>query len=140
MPEFSGEIWTATPGFDQTVDICSTRLLLKGKPMVLDVPCGKGEALRRLRRRHKIVGVGVDYSDRYIALARDETERAGLRSITFQQGDGACLAFGDGVFDICLSIGGPLCVSPDPSAFEAPDMPALLGNLREQARVVRKGG
>lgn len=45
---------------------------------VLDVGCGNGETLMRLAREKNCTGVGLDFSEKMVALARHTSERDGL--------------------------------------------------------------
>jgi ubiquinone/menaquinone biosynthesis C-methylase UbiE len=45
---------------------------------VLDVGCGNGETLMRLAREKHCTGVGLDFSEKMIGLARASSERDGL--------------------------------------------------------------
>lgn len=45
---------------------------------VLDVGCGNGETLKRLAREKECTGVGLDFSEQMITLARDTSAHEGL--------------------------------------------------------------
>jgi len=51
---------------------------------VLDLGCGNGETLMKLAREKKCTGVGLDFSEQMIALARNTSEREGLAEVRFQ--------------------------------------------------------
>src|SRR5688572_1360246 len=96
------EIETATPGFDRTIELCRSHLELDASTTILDVPCGAGEALVRLKASHGISGVGVDLTD--------VIERAAAKAtagISFVRADGRSIPFADERFDVVLCIGGP---------------------------------
>src|SRR5262245_32682486 len=61
---------------------------------VLDVACGPGFLTMAFaaRCRH---AVGVDATEPFLAMARVEAERRGLRNVEFRAGDAERLAFGD---------------------------------------------
>ena len=70
----------------------------------------------------------LDYSTDMMAGAQKRAEAAGIKNITFCQGDVGALPFADESFDIVLSLNG----------FHAfPDKPAAY---RETYRVLKKGG
>jgi SAM-dependent methyltransferase len=46
--------------------------------------------------------VGVDATDKFLALARAEADRRGLRNLTYQGADAAHLPLADGTFDIVV--------------------------------------
>lgn len=129
------QISTATPGFEQTIEICRTRLDLTRDDLVLDVPCGRGEALVRLAASHDIRGVGVDLGDAFEAAAAKSTNRIG-----FVKADGRTLPYPDGHFDVVLCIGGPTCLSPVIEEHQAPTREELQENLDELVRVLKPGG
>jgi SAM-dependent methyltransferase len=129
------QISTATPGFEQTIEICRTRLDLGRDAFVLDVPCGRGEALVRLAASHDIRGVGVDLGEVVEAAAAKGTSR-----ISFIEADARSLQFPDGHFDVVLCIGGPTCISPAIAQRQAPSAEELQENLDELMRVLRPGG
>ena len=70
----------------------------------------------------------LDYSADMMASAQKRAEAAGIRNVTFLQGDVGALPFGDGQFDVVLSLNG----------FHAfPDKEAAY---RETFRVLKPGG
>ena len=70
----------------------------------------------------------LDYSPDMMAQAREKAERLGLKNVAFKQGDVGALPYGDGSFDIVLSLNG----------FHAfPDKEAAY---RETFRVLKPGG
>ncbi len=48
----------------------------------------------------------LDYSADMMNAARKKAEAAGIKNITFRQGDVGALPFADGTFDIVLSMNG----------------------------------
>lgn len=48
----------------------------------------------------------LDYSPDMMAQAREKAERLGLKNVAFEQGDVGALPYGDGSFDIVLSLNG----------------------------------
>ena len=129
------QISTATPGFEQTIEICRTRLDLAQEDFVLDVPCGHGEALVRLAASHDIRGVGVDLGEAVETATAKSTSR-----ISFLKADARSLQFPDDQFDVVLCIGGPMNISPAISQRQAPSAEQLQENLNELMRVLRPGG
>lgn len=70
----------------------------------------------------------LDYSPDMMAQAREKAERLGLKNVALEQGDVGALPYGDGSFDIVLSLNG----------FHAfPDKEAAY---RETFRVLKPGG
>lgn len=68
---------------------------------ILDAGCGSG-AITRLFAEHfpDSQVVGVDRQSGYIAYARERAERAGLRNVTFEEGDVYSLPFANASFDV----------------------------------------
>jgi ubiquinone/menaquinone biosynthesis C-methylase UbiE len=94
---------------------------------VLEVGCGTGAVTRLLARRPGVAeAVGVDPSPVFIAKAGELA--AGLDNLSFEEGDGRALRFGDGDFDVvvCHTV---LCHVPEPERV-----------LTEALRVLRPGG
>ena len=130
--------YSFTKGTDQEVDFLVGCLGLGPGARILDVGCGPGRHAHALGRRGFEV-VGVDISERFVALAREATP-AGA-AVTFQRADARVLAF-DGEFDavisLCqgafgLSAGGPV---GSESLLLDPDRAVLEG----MARALRPGG
>ena len=94
---------------------------------VLEVGCGTGAVTRLLARRPGVAdAVGVDPSPVFVAKAG--ALAAELSNISFEEGDGRALRFGDGDFDVvvCHTV---LCHVPEPERV-----------LTEAFRVLRAGG
>lgn len=96
---------------------------------LLEVPVGTGvltmPVYKALPRAEVIC---LDYSRAMLAKARSRAERMGMHNVHFQQGDVGALPFGDGSFDLVLSLNG----------FHAfPDKEAAY---RETLRVLKPGG
>ena len=68
---------------------------------VLDVACGPG-FLTMTFAEYCAQAVGVDATDKFLALARAEAGQRGLQNLTFQRGDAEHLPFADGTFDIVV--------------------------------------
>ncbi|GAI30968.1 unnamed protein product, partial [marine sediment metagenome] len=67
---------------------------------VLEIGCGKGTTACFLARRYTCNVVGIDLSDKMIALAKREAEAEKLvRKVKFLVADGKCLPFLDSAFD-----------------------------------------
>jgi ubiquinone/menaquinone biosynthesis C-methylase UbiE len=66
---------------------------------VLDVACGPGFLTMAFAARCRQV-VGVDATEPFLAMARAEAERRGLRNIEFRSGNAEQLPLGDGGFDL----------------------------------------
>ena len=107
---------------------------LSGVPMdfsgkLLEVPVGTGVLTMPVYKDLPEAEITcLDYSADMMNAARKKAESAGIRNITFLQGDVGALPFDDESFDIVLSLNG----------FHAfPDKEAAY---RETNRVLKKGG
>ena len=107
---------------------------LSGVPMdfsgkLLEVPVGTGVLTMPIYKDLPETEITcLDYSADMMNAARKKAESAGIRNITFLQGDVGALPFDDESFDIVLSLNG----------FHAfPDKEAAY---RETNRVLKKGG
>ena len=96
---------------------------------LLEVPVGTGVLTMPVYRELPEADITcLDYSADMMAAARRRAEAAGIRNITFRQGDVGALPFADGSFDLVLSLNG----------FHAfPDKDAAF---RETCRVLKRGG
>lgn len=68
---------------------------------VLDLACGPGYLTLALAERAARV-VGVDVTDRFLAMARAEARRRGLRNVALVPGDVERLPFPGGAFDLAV--------------------------------------
>ena len=107
---------------------------LSGVPMdfsgkLLEVPVGTGVLTMPVYRELPDAEITcLDYSADMMNAAKQKADRAGIKNITFLQGDVGALPFDDESFDIVLSLNG----------FHAfPDKEAAY---RETYRVLKKGG
>lgn len=107
---------------------------LSGIPMdftgkLLEVPVGTGVLTMPVYRELPDAEITcLDYSADMMNAAKQKADRAGIKNITFLQGDVGALPFPDESFDIVLSLNG----------FHAfPDKEAAY---RETYRVLKKGG
>jgi SAM-dependent methyltransferase len=126
--------YSFTMGTEQEVGFLVDQLGLTAGMRVLDVGCGPGRHAHALARRD-IEVVGVDISERFIALAR-ETAPAGA-PVTFERADARALRFAsefDAVISLCQGAfglsGGAGAGSLDPDR-------AVLDGM---ARALRPGG
>ena len=128
--------YSFTKGTEQEVDFLVEQLGLPPGARVLDVGCGPGRHAHALARRGFEV-VGVDISDRFLALAR-EGSPAGA-SVTFERADARALTF-DAAFDAVLS----LCQGAFGLSGGGDEAPAPLDPdrsvLEGMARALRPGG
>ena len=126
--------YSFTKGTDQEVDFLVDALGLAPGARILDVGCGPGRHALALGRRGFEV-VGVDISERFIALAQQNTP--GGVAVTFERADARALAY-DSEFDAVISLcqgafglsGGEGVASLDPDR-------AVLDGI---ARSLRPGG
>jgi ubiquinone/menaquinone biosynthesis C-methylase UbiE len=95
---------------------------------ILDVPCGGGITLRRLRPGQRVRYVAADSSPAMLARARRYAGACGNPAVEFAECDIESMPFGDGEFDLVVCFSGLHCL-PDPAAA-----------VREMARCVRPGG
>src|SRR5262245_46384628 len=88
----------------RTVD----RLELRGGERVLDVCCGSGAsalaAARKVGARGSVLG--VDLSEKLLALARAKAEREGLANVAFRRGDMLELGVPAASFDAVVCVFG----------------------------------
>ena len=96
---------------------------------LLEVPVGTGVLTMPVYRDLPNAEITcLDYSADMMGAAKQKAEFAGIKNVTFLQGDVGALPFPDGSFDIVLSLNG----------FHAfPDKEAAY---RETYRVLKKGG
>jgi ubiquinone/menaquinone biosynthesis C-methylase UbiE len=104
--------------------------LLRPGDRVLDVACGSGSSVLPAAEQVGPDGrvLGVDVSDRLLALCRVKAERAGLDNVELRVGDMRELDFPARSFDAVLLVFG---------LFMVPDMPALA---RDLWKLVKPGG
>lgn len=86
----------------QEVDFVVKATRLKPEDRILDLACGHGRHSIELARRGFNHVVGVDYSEPFIAKAKDDAQKAGL-DVEFQTGDMKNLPFED-QFDVVLHL------------------------------------
>ena len=97
-----------------------------GGERVLDIACGSGNAALVAARRNADV-TGIDYVPALIERAKARAQAEGTK-IDFRVGDAQDLPFGDGSFDVVVSVFG---------AMFAPDQQRTASEI---ARVTRAGG
>ncbi|MFA1674625.1 class I SAM-dependent methyltransferase [Rhizobium mongolense] len=85
---------------------------------VLDIGCGAGQSTREAARV-AVQGdaLGVDTSLEMIEVARRRSNEAGLRNVTFEQGDAQHHAFPAASFDLCISRFGVMFFADPAAAF-----------------------
>jgi len=130
-PAAGGALWRAGMGTDLRL-LYATADEIGRQPAgsrVLDVPSGGGVALRGLRPGQQVAYVAADISqrmlDRTAAAAR---ERGVADQVSTSLADVGALPFGDGSFDLVVSLTGLHCF-PDPRRA-----------VHEMGRVLRPGG
>lgn len=95
---------------------------------ILDVPCGGGITVSRLRPDQRVRYVAADISPAMLTRARRHGGAGGNAAVEFVECDITGMPFGDGEFDLVVCFSGLHCL-PDPAAA-----------VREMARCVRPGG
>jgi len=125
--------YSFTRGTEQEVAFLVHALGLDPGARILDVGCGPGRHAHALARRGFPV-VGVDISERFVALARDGAP-AGT-AVAFERADARSLRF-EAEFDTVISLcQGAFGLAGGPGAALDPDRPVLDG----MARALRPGG
>ena len=126
--------YSFTKGTEQEVGFLADQLGLSPGMRVLDVGCGPGRHAHALGRRGVEV-VGVDISERFVALAREATPPGS--PVTFERVDARALPF-ESEFDAVISLcQGAFGLSDgDGSRSLDPDRAVLDG----MARALRPGG
>jgi cyclopropane fatty-acyl-phospholipid synthase-like methyltransferase len=117
-----------TPGAAETVE----RIYDVAKPdegsLLLDVACGKGEAMCTLAERSGCRVVGVDLWPIFFPHVRRKIEQRGVRpNVRLVRADGKRLPARESTFDAAYCIGAPSIVG-------------LEDCIREMARTVKPGG
>jgi ubiquinone/menaquinone biosynthesis C-methylase UbiE len=102
------------------------RLGIQPGMRVLDVACGSGNLAIPAAKRGAVV-TGVDIAPNLVAQARARAAAEGITA-TFDEGDAEALPYGDGSFDIVMTMYGAM-FAPRPDVTAA-----------ELARVCRSGG
>lgn len=95
---------------------------------ILDVPCGGGITLRRLREDQNIRYVAADVAPSMLARARRRVPSLTDGRVEFVECDITRMPFQDGEFDLAVCFSGLHCL-PDPA-----------GAVSEIARCLRPGG
>ncbi len=134
--------YSFTKGTEQEVDFLFAALGLTPGARVLDVGCGPGRHAHALGRRG-IEVVGLDISERFVALARENTppgapvrfERADARALWFESEFDAAISLCQGAFGLS---DGPRSTSRGGGGEPAPLDPdrAVLGGM---ARALKPG-
>lgn len=130
-PTAGGALWRAGVGSDLQL-LYDTAAEIGRQPAgsrVLDVPSGGGVALRALRPGQGVRYVAADISPRMLARTMAAARARGVADqVEPRETDVSALPFGDGTFDLVVSLTGLHCF-PDPRR-------AVL----EMGRVLRPGG
>lgn len=117
-----------TPGAAETVEIIAEAVQPTEDTLMLDMPCGKGEAAAVLAGRFACRILAADIFDPFIHLSAAKAWFFNLRDlVTVIRADGRRLPAREGAFDAAYSIGGPSIIGLDDC-------------LRELARAVKPGG
>lgn len=124
--------YSFTKGTEQEVQFLVDALGLAPRVRVLDVGCGPGRHAHALGRRGIEVH-GVDISERFVALAREDAPPGA----TFERLDARTMAF-DAEFDLALSLCQGAFGLPDPGG--TAEAVAGADVLAGMARAVRPGG
>ena len=102
---------------------------IQGNENILDICCGSGEMTLALQKRLDQGGqaIGIDFSEKMLALAGQKAEKAGL-SIPFLFQDAQALEFQDECFDKTVN------------AFALRNVADIPRTLSEMHRVLKRGG
>jgi ubiquinone/menaquinone biosynthesis C-methylase UbiE len=95
---------------------------------ILDVPCGGGIALRKLRPDQKVRYIAVDISEAMLERAARRADAQGLEQVEFTHADMLALPFEDNTADVVLSFSGVHMVDDPKRA------------VRELTRCLKPGG
>ena len=95
---------------------------------VLDVACGTGVTTITAARKVDITVTGLDITPQLLIKADEEAKFAGIKNITWKEGDAENLSFPDNSFDLVLSSFGHM-FAPRPEAVS-----------QELVRVTKVGG
>jgi SAM-dependent methyltransferase len=99
-------------GLGETSEDIVDALVARGLPgsSVLELGCGFGALTQELVRRGASSAVGVDLSPRMVQLAKVMAEESGLKSVTYELGDGAVARLRRSDFVVLDNV---LCCYPD---------------------------
>jgi SAM-dependent methyltransferase len=128
--------YSFTKGTEQEVDALAGALALEPGQRVLDVGCGPGRHAHALARRGLEV-VGVDISERFVALAREGAPPGA----TFVRADARELAYDrafDAVISLCQGAFGLVGAGPGTRSGPGVDPDGVV--LAGMARALRPGG
>ncbi len=95
---------------------------------ILDLPCGSGTAMLRLRPDQRVRYVGVDISGPMLQRARRRIPASQRDRVEIVEGSIERMPFGDGEFDLCICFNGLHCIRHPADA------------VAEMARCLRPGG
>lgn len=95
---------------------------------ILDVPCGGGVTITRLRPAQSVRYVAMDISAGMLEHARRRIRPEQHDTVEFVEASIEAIPFGDAAFDLCVCFNGLHCL-PDPAAA-----------IAEIARILKPGG
>ncbi|AMV22355.1 SAM-dependent methyltransferase [Planctomyces sp. SH-PL14] len=125
-------LWNAPVSAEKMAEVFETLELRPGQS-VLDVGCGSGEVLIRLRERSPLRGLGIDLSAERIREARQRADgRVDAGEVRFLEADARTLEIDPASVDLALCLGST-------HAFELGDG-AYAAALRRLRRWVIPGG
>lgn len=112
-----------------TMEAVYDRMRLRPGARVVDLGCGKAEALIRLIERYDVRGIGIDRNPRFIAAARDRAAGSvGAEALELRTCDIADLHAAPASFDAALCLGSTSMY------------PSLRRAVRAAADLVKPGG
>lgn len=133
----TGALWASRAAtFERTTAAYNAHLLaaaeLTPTSAVLDVGCGSGDTTRAAARvADDGLVLGLDLSERLLAVAREATARAGLVHVRYERADAQVHPLAEGGYDVVLSRFGAMFFADPVAAFTN-----LRRTLRPQGRLV----
>jgi ubiquinone/menaquinone biosynthesis C-methylase UbiE len=123
-----GRLAICNPIGEATLDVCLELLASGPEDTVIDIGCGKGEALIRLAERHRAQGVGLDLNPEFLRRAEEEAAARVPGLVTFHLIDASQYPAKPEAYAAAICLG---------STHAYPDVRSAFRSL---SRLVRAGG